>query len=59
MPTKAQIYAQKADETARQITGDYLDWASFSPQLPGCTSIPFRSAPDLRTATKRHRLRQL
>lgn len=29
MPTKAQIYAQKADETARQITGDYLDWASF------------------------------
>ena len=28
MPTKAQIYAQKADETARQITGDYLDTAT-------------------------------
>ncbi len=29
MPNKTQIYAQMADETARKITGDYLDWAAF------------------------------
>lgn len=29
MPTKAQAYAQLADETARKISGDYLDWAAF------------------------------
>ena len=29
MPNKTQIYAQMADDTARKITGDYLDWAAF------------------------------
>lgn len=29
MPTKAQRYAQMADETALKITGSYLDWAAF------------------------------
>lgn len=29
MATKAQIYASLADDTARKITGDYLDWAAF------------------------------
>ena len=29
MPDKSQIYAQLADDTARRITGDYLDWAAF------------------------------
>ena len=29
MPTKTQIYVQMADDTARKITGDYLDWAAF------------------------------
>ena len=29
MPDKSQIYAQLADDTARKITGDYLDWAAF------------------------------
>ena len=29
MPNKAQIYAQMADDAARKITGDYLDWAAF------------------------------
>ena len=29
MPNKTQIYAQMADDTARRITGDYLDWAAF------------------------------
>ena len=29
MPNKTQIYAQVADDTARKITGDYLDWAAF------------------------------
>ncbi|MBQ9210157.1 MAG: DEAD/DEAH box helicase family protein [Clostridia bacterium] len=29
MPNKAQVYAQMADDTARKITGDYLDWAGF------------------------------
>lgn len=29
MPNKTQIYAQMADDTARKIAGDYLDWAAF------------------------------
>ncbi len=29
MPNKTQLYAQMADDTARKITGDYLDWAAF------------------------------
>ena len=29
MPTKAQVYAQLADETALKVTGSYLDWAAF------------------------------
>ena len=29
MPNKTQLYVQMADDTARKITGDYLDWASF------------------------------
>ena len=29
MLSKTQIYAQMADDTARKITGDYLDWAAF------------------------------
>ena len=29
MPNKTQVYAELADDTARKITGDYLDWAAF------------------------------
>ena len=29
MPNKAQAYALLADETARRISGDYLEWTSF------------------------------
>ena len=29
MPGKAQAYVQTADETARKITGDYLERAAF------------------------------
>ena len=29
MPDKVQTYALMADETARKITGSYLDWAAF------------------------------
>ena len=38
MATKAQIYASLADDTARKITGDYLDWAAFLAHHPGCIS---------------------
>ena len=29
MPKQVQTYVQMADDTARKITGDYLDWAAF------------------------------
>ena len=29
MSSKTQAYAQLADDTARRITGDYLEWAAF------------------------------
>ena len=29
MPTKAQIYAQMADETARTISQDHRQWTAF------------------------------
>ena len=35
MQTKLQVYVALAEDTARKITSDYLDWAS-SPWLPGC-----------------------
>gem|GEM_PF-4574703 len=29
MPSKAQIYTQLADDTARQLTHSYKDWTAF------------------------------
>ena len=41
MPDKAQIYAQMADDTARKITGDYLDWATFLATSSRLYKYPF------------------
>ena len=41
MPDKAQAYARMADETARRITGDYLDWASFLTTSSRLYKYPF------------------
>ena len=41
MPDKAQAYAQMADETARKITGDYLDWTSFLTTSSRLYKYPF------------------
>lgn len=41
MPDKAQIYAQMADDTARKITGDYLDWATFLSTSSRLYKYPF------------------
>lgn len=29
MPTKAEQYAQMADQVARQLTGSWQEWAGF------------------------------
>ena len=41
MPNKAQAYALMADETARRITGDYLDWAAFLTTASRLYKYPF------------------
>ena len=41
MPNKAQAYAQLADDTARKITADYLDWASFLNTASRLYKYPF------------------
>ena len=41
MPDKAKIYAQMADDTARKITGDYLDWATFLATSSRLYKYPF------------------
>ena len=41
MPDKTQIYAQMADDTARKITGDYLDWATFLATSSRLYKYPF------------------
>ena len=42
MATKAQVYAVLADDTARRITGDYLDWAAFLGTSSRLYKYPFR-----------------
>ena len=42
MATKAQVYAVLADDTARKITGDYLDWAAFLGTSSRLYKYPFR-----------------
>lgn len=42
MATKAQIYASLADDTARKITGDYLDWAAFLGTSSRLYKYPYR-----------------
>ena len=42
MPNKAQAYAQLADDTARKITADYLDWASFLNTASRLYKYPFQ-----------------
>ena len=41
MPNKAQAYALMADETARRISGDYLDWTSFLTMSSRLYKYPF------------------
>ena len=41
MATKAQVYAMLADDTARKITGDYLDWAAFLDTSSRLYKYPF------------------
>ncbi len=41
MPNKAQAYALMADETARRITGDYLDWAAYLTTASRLYKYPF------------------
>ena len=41
MATKAQVYATLADDTARKITGDYLDWAAFLDTSSRLYKYPF------------------
>ena len=38
MPTKAEQYAQMADQVARQLTGSWQEWAGFLTTPPGSTS---------------------
>ena len=41
MPGKAQAYVYLADETARKITGDYLEWAAFLTASSRLYKYPF------------------
>ena len=41
MPDKVQTYALMADETARKITGSYLDWAAFLTTSSRLYKYPF------------------
>ena len=41
MSNKTQVYAQMADDTARKITGDYLDWAAFLTTSSRLYKYPF------------------
>ena len=41
MPGKAQAYVLLADETARKITGDYLEWAAFLTASSRLYKYPF------------------
>ena len=38
MPTKAEQYAQMADQVARQLTGSWQEWAGFL-TTPASTNI--------------------
>lgn len=42
MATKVQVYAALADDTARKITGDFLDWAAFLGTSSRLYKYPFR-----------------
>ena len=39
MPTKAEQYAQMADQVARQLTGSWQVGRAFSPPPPASTNI--------------------
>ena len=51
MATKAQIYASLADDTARKITGDYLDWAAFLGTSSRLYKYPYRQIPGVPDGT--------
>ena len=42
MPKQVQTYVQMADDTARKITGDYLDWAAFLTTSSRLYKYPFQ-----------------
>ena len=41
MPTKAEQYAQMADQVARQLTGSWQEWAGFLTNAARLYKYPF------------------
>ena len=41
MPTKAEQYAQMADQVARQLTGSWQEWAGFLTTAARLYKYPF------------------
>ena len=41
MPTKAEQYAQMADQVARQLTGNWQEWAGFLTTAARLYKYPF------------------
>ena len=41
MPTKAEQYAQMADQVARQLTGSWQEWAGFLTSAARLYKYPF------------------
>ena len=40
MPTKAEQYAQMADQVARQLTGSWQEWAGFLTHRRPALQVP-------------------
>ena len=60
MPTKAEQYAQMADQVARQLTGSWQEWAGFLTTAARLYKYPFHEQmmiyaqrPDARSEERR------
>ena len=43
MQTKLQVYVALAEDTARKITSDYLDWASYLTMASRLYKYPYQA----------------
>ena len=59
MPTKAEQYAQMADQVARQLTGSWQEWAGFLTTAARLYKYPYHEQLMICPAPGRHRLRRV